>query len=344
MKKPARTEPAAPQARRRRAAAASDPSRPRGAIKGAASIAASPARADEPARESLGPKEAQSANPYDFRAKKLAPLIEEKALGSGEYPYDKKLKRKKYEAELELLQIELIKLANWAKAKGERIAIVFEGRDAAGKGGAIQNFTAHLNPRQARIVALTKPTPTEAGQWYFQRYAAHMPTRGEIAIFDRSWYNRAGVERVFGFCTEGETDAFLKAAPHFEHMLARDGIRLFKFFLTIGKEMQVKRLFERWRDPLHRWKISDLDEHAIEKWDDYSAALERMLSKTDSDPAPWSIIRANDKRRARLEIIRRVLDATPYDGKDNKAVGKPDRKIAVSAKSFLARGGEEETK
>ena len=278
----------------------------------------------------------------DFRAGTLPKSLLDAAFGSGGFPYDKKLKSGSYERELRLLQIELVKLANWARLKGERIAIVFEGRDAAGKGGAIQRLTQHLNPRQARIVALSKPTPPEAGQWYFQRYAAHMPTRGEVAIFDRSWYNRAGVERVFGFCTPKETDRFLEEAPPFETILVRDGLRLFKFFLTIGREMQIKRLNDRWKDPLHRWKISDIDAKAIEKWDDYSVAFERMLKKTDSPAAPWTVIRANDKKRARLEIIRCVLDALPYDGKDKKIVGKPDRRIALHAAAFLAEGGESE--
>ena len=278
----------------------------------------------------------------DFRASVLPKAIAEAALRSGGFPYDNKLKPKRYDPELRLLQIELVKLVKWAKVTGERIAIVFEGRDAAGKGGAIQRFTAHLNPRQARIVALSQPTATEAGQWYFQRYVTQMPTRGEIAIFDRSWYNRAGVERVFGFCTPAQTDLFLAEAPQFESLLTRDGIRLFKFFLTIGQEMQVKRLFDRWHDPLHRWKISDIDAQAIEKWDDYSAAFERMLNATDSTATPWTIIRANDKRRARLEIIRCVLDALPYDGKDKAIVGAPDRKIAISAETFLGAGGEAE--
>ena len=279
----------------------------------------------------------------DFRISRLPDEIAVAALGSGGFPYDEKLGEKRYEKDLRRLQIELVKLLNWTKAKGERVAIVFEGRDAAGKGGAIQRLTQHLNPRQARVVALSKPSPVEAGQWYFQRYAAHMPSRGEMAIFDRSWYNRAGVERVFGFCTPQETDRFLVEAPQFEAMLTRDGVRLFKFFLTIGREMQFKRLFDRWNDPLDRWKISDLDARALEKWNDYSVAIERMLRETDSEATPWTVIRANDKRRSRLEVIRHVLDALPYDDKDKSAVGKPDRKIALSAAAFLKAGGEAES-
>ena len=279
---------------------------------------------------------------FRYDAKTLPRQIEKAALASGGFPYDRKLDQKRYEKDLRLLQIELVKVQNWVKTTGERVAIIFEGRDAAGKGGAIQRLTQHLNPRSARIVALSKPTTTEAGQWYFQRYAARMPTRGEIAIFDRSWYNRAAVEPVFGFCTPEETDHFLDEAPAFEAMLTRDGIRIIKFFLTIGREMQMKRLFERWHDPLDRWKISDIDAKAIKKWNAYSAAFETMLKRTDSAAAPWTVIRANDKRRARLEVIRHLLDVLPYAKKDTEAIGTPDRSIAISASTFLGTGGEEE--
>jgi polyphosphate kinase 2 len=285
---------------------------------------------------------ADLAAAFRFDARHLPDEIDKAALRSGGFPYDSKLKRTVYEADLRQVQIELVKVLNWVKASGERVAIVFEGRDAAGKGGAIQRLTQHLNPRSARVVALGKPTSTEAGQWYFQRYVAQMPTRGEIAIFDRSWYNRAGVEPVFGFCTPQETEHFLKEVPEFEAMLVRDGIRVIKFFLTIGREMQMKRLFARWHDPLHRWKISDIDAKAIEKWDAYSAAFEKMLARTDSSAAPWTVIRANDKKRSRLEVIRHLLDVLPYDKKDDRAIGTPDRKISISAATFLGTGGEEE--
>lgn len=273
---------------------------------------------------------------------KLPDWIDDRALRSGGYPYDRKLPVKRYDAELRALQIELVKLLNWVKAEGERVAIVFEGRDAAGKGGAIQRLTAHLNPRSARVVALPKPTSTEAGQWYFQRYVAEMPTRGEISIFDRSWYNRAAVEPLFGFCRKEQTESFLREAPEFEAMLARDGLRLVKFFLTIGKEMQMKRLYRRWRDPLHRWKVSEIDEKAIEKWSDYSRAFNRTLRATDTPAAPWTVIRANDKRRARLESIRHLLGVVPYKHKDASIVDAIDRKIAIPAAAFLADGGEED--
>ncbi len=279
----------------------------------------------------------------DFRISmaRLPDEIDKRARKSGGFPYDSKLPRKKYEKDLRDLQIELIKLLTWARKEGQRIAVIFEGRDAAGKGGAIQRMTAHLNPRSAHIVALPSPTPAEAGQWYFQRYIPHLPAQGELAVFDRSWYNRAGVERVFDFCQEAQTEQFLRDAPEFEAMLARDGIRIFKFFLTIGKEMQMQRLHTRWRDPLHRWKVSAIDEKAIEKWSAYSTAFDRMLRKTDTPAAPWTVIRANDKRRARLECIRHLLDATPYANKDSSVVGSPDRRIALPAAKFLESGGEE---
>ena len=222
------------------------------------------------------------------------------------------------------------------------MAILFEGRDAAGKGGTIQRLTEHLNPRFARVVALGTPTETQKGQWYFQRYVEQLPSRGEIVIFDRSWYNRGGVEPVFGFCTPDETTRFLDETPKFEGMIARDGLRLVKLFLTIGREMQMKRLHARWHDPLDRWKLSSIDFQAIEKWDAYSAAFERMLAATDHAAAPWLVLRANDKRRGRLEAIRHVLDVIPYDGKDRTLVGRGDFTIATSAAAFLGSGGEEE--
>ena len=291
-----------------------------------------------------GAGSAVGRDPADWRfdMPELPKEIRAAALTAGGYPYDERLPEKHYLRDLHKLQIELVKLLTWVKARHERVVILFEGRDAAGKGGTISRLTEHLNPRSARVVALPKPTDGEAGQWYFQRYVEHLPTRGEIAIFDRSWYNRGGVERVFGFCTEAESERFLSEAPNFEAMLARDGIRIIKFFLTIGRETQMKRLHARWHDPLDRWKLSDLDFKALEKWDAYSAAFERMLSLTDSAYAPWTIVRANDKRRLRLEVMRHVLDVLPYDGKDEAAIGTPDHKICISAATYLGTGGEEE--
>ncbi|AMJ62556.1 polyphosphate kinase 2 [Bosea sp. PAMC 26642] len=277
---------------------------------------------------------------FDIEAEVLPQAIVDASYHSGDYPYGKRMKRKRYDRELEPLQIELQKLLSWVRETGERIVIVFEGRDGAGKGGTIGRFTQHLNPRQARVVALSKPSDIEQGQWYFQRYAAQMPTAGEIVFFDRSWYNRAGVEAVMGFCTPQQTDALLREAPAFEGMLARDGIRLIKLFLTIGREMQMTRLHARWHDPLKRWKLSPIDFEAIPRYDAYSQAFEQMLAKTSSDWAPWHVLRANDKLRARLSAIRLVLDAIPYAGKDEAALGEIDRKIMLSAEDYLDKGGE----
>ncbi|MEZ5818800.1 MAG: polyphosphate kinase 2 [Hyphomicrobiaceae bacterium] len=274
---------------------------------------------------------------FDLENPKLPKEIEERALGSGGYPYDKKLKRVDFEHELKLLQIELVKLQFHAGKTGDRIVVVFEGRDSAGKGSCIGRFREHLNPRSARGVALTKPTETERGQWYFQRYAAQMPTMGEIVLFDRSWYNRAGVEKVMGFATPDQVADFLREAPQFEGMLVRDGIHLFKIYLEIGREMQLQRFHERCHDPLKRWKITDMDRAAMAKWEDYTLAKEEMFRFTNTAVAPWTVILANDQRRARLEAIRLVLKAMAYDGKDAKAIGELDDKIVGTGPDFFHR-------
>lgn len=286
---------------------------------------------------------AHKAPVFDIKAPHLPERIAGAAMQSGEYPYDKKLKRSEYEEELIQLQIEELKALDWIKKSGERVMVLFEGRDSAGKGGTIKRVTQHLNPRSVKVVALGKPTEQELGQWYFQRYVSHFPTRGEMTIFDRSWYNRAGVEKVFGFCTPQQVDAFIAEAPGVEGIMARDGKFLIKYFLTIGPEMQMKRLHARWHDPLARWKLSDLDFKAIDKWEDYSNAYEYMLQHTDSAAAPWTILRANDKRRLRLEAIRYMLKSLPYSGKDEALVSIPDPKIVLPASTFLGLGGEENT-
>ncbi len=257
----------------------------------------------------------------------LPKAIDETAFGSGGYPYGKKLKKDAFEQELYALHVQLAHLQTWLRNSGERVVCLFEGRDSAGKGTCISHFIRHLNPRNCKVVALTKPTETEQGQWYFQRYVEHLPTRGGMALFDRSWYNRAGVERVMGFCTPEQHAQFLREAPEFEGMLVRDGIRLFKFFLDVGQEMQLVRFHERRHDPLKQWKISDIDIAAMERFDDYTAAKEEMLRFTHTAIAPWTIILANDQRRARLETIRAVLLSIDYDGKDVKAIGKADPNI-----------------
>lgn len=229
-----------------------------------------------------------------------------------------------YEEELHTLQIELLKLQNHVKDKGLKVMIIFEGRDAAGKGGTIKRITEHMNPRGARVVALSKPSDIERTQWYFQRYTPHLPSAGEIVLFDRSWYNRAGVEPVMGFCTPQQHELFLEEAPHFEKGIVADGIRFFKFWLAIGQETQLKRFHDRRHSPLKMWKFSPMDVAGIEKWDDYTKARDVMFERTHSAHAPWTVVLANDKRRARLAVIRRLLLSIPYDGRDMDVVGEED--------------------
>ena len=274
---------------------------------------------------------------FDLDDPVLPDWIEAAAFKSGGFPYDKSLKSEAYESELIPLQVELVKLQAHVMAKGLRLAIVFEGRDAAGKGGAIFAFRQYLNPRHARDVALPKPSETEAGQWYFQRYVAELPTAGEIVTFDRSWYNRAGVEPVMGFCTPEEHASFLKQAPRFESMLVDSCLILFKFWLDIGQEMQLKRFHERRHNPLKIWKLSSIDYAALDKWDDYTKARDQMLAACHAEGAPWTIVLANDKRRARLNIIRQVLASVDYAGRDLAVVGKPDPEILGFGPKFLAR-------
>ncbi|MBB3455589.1 polyphosphate kinase 2 [Rhizobium sp. BK313] len=264
---------------------------------------------------------------FDVDDPVLPDWIEEEALASGGYPYKKKLKDEEYLEELEKLQIELIKVQFWLQATGKRVMALFEGRDAAGKGGSIAATSAHMNPRLARVVALTKPTDREAGQWYFQRYVAQFPTAGEFVLFDRSWYNRAGVEPVMGFCTQEQYEQFLKQTPHMEKLIVQDGIFFFKFYLDIGREMQLKRFHERRHDPRAVWKLSSMDIAALTKWKDYSEKRDRMLKETHMDYAPWTVLHANDKRRARLNLIRHMLLTLDYNGKDEKAIGEIDDKI-----------------
>jgi polyphosphate kinase 2 len=273
--------------------------------------------------------------PFDIDNPKLPAEIKEKALTGDGYPYAKKMKREPYERDLAALQFELVKLQSHIQAKGERIVVVFEGRDSAGKGGCIARFMHHLNPRHARSVALSKPTETESGQWYFQRYIAHMPTAGDITLFDRSWYNRAGVERVMGFCTKDQLAAFYRDAPEVENLLIQDGIRLFKIYLTIARETQLRRFHERRHDPMKQWKLTDIDLAAIARWDDYTAAQHDMFRFTHTPTSPWTVIRSNDQRRARLESIRLVLNAFDYAKKDKSVAHAPDPKIVGSSEEFL---------
>ena len=254
------------------------------------------------------------------------------------YPYSTRLRRVDYEAFKYELQIELLKLQNWVKESGERILILFEGRDAAGKGGTIKRTMEHLNPRGARVVALEKPTPQEAGQWYFQRYIEHLPGAGEIVLFDRSWYNRAGVERVMGFCTSAEYLEFLRQTPELERMLVRSGIRLIKFWFSVSRGEQLRRFKSREHDPLKQWKLSPIDLASLDKWDDYTKAKEAMFFHTDTADAPWTVIKSDDKKRARINAIRYILHAVPYANKNPEIAYAPDPLIVGSAADIYEDG------
>ncbi len=254
------------------------------------------------------------------------------------YPYDERMQRDVYEREKRLLQIELLKLQNWVKDTGERIVIVFEGRDAAGKGGTIKRFMEHLNPRGATVVALEKPSERERTQWYFQRYVAHLPAAGEIVLFDRSWYNRAGVERVMGFVDSRDYLEFMRQAPEFERMLVRSGIRLIKLWFSVTRSEQRTRFVIRQVDPVRQWKLSPMDLASLDKWDDYTEAKEAMFFYTDTADAPWTVVKSNDKKRARLEAMRHVLNRFPYTGKDLEVVGTPDPLIVGPAATLLEQG------
>jgi polyphosphate kinase 2 len=243
-----------------------------------------------------------------------------------------KLADDEYHSNLRELQIELLKLQRWVKATDQKVVIVFEGIDAAGKGGTIKRFTDYLNPRGARVVALNKPSDTERTQWYFQRYVEHLPAGGEIVLFDRSWYNRAGVEHVMNFCTPEEYQEFMHQAPQFESMLVRSNIKLVKFWFDVSQEVQQSRFEARRHDPLKRWKLSAIDEQAIGLWDEYQQAKIKMLAQTDTDFAPWTMVRSDDKRRARINSIKHVLHNINYDNKDFEIATPPDDRVISSVK------------
>ncbi|WP_432825323.1 polyphosphate kinase 2 [Dactylosporangium sp. CA-092794] len=248
-----------------------------------------------------------------------------------DYPYPERMTRGEYDHIKRLLQIELLKLQNTIKDRGERLVVLFEGRDAAGKGGTIKRFMEHLNPRGARVVALEKPSERESTQWYFQRYVHHLPSAGEIVLFDRSWYNRAGVERVMGFATRAEYLEFMRQAPELERMLVRSGIRLVKFWFSVSRNEQRTRFLIRQVDPVRQWKLSPMDLASLDKWDDYTEAKEAMFFYTDTADAPWTVVKSNDKKRARLEAMRHVLSRFDYEGKDVDLVGTPDPLIVGPA-------------
>ena len=276
------------------------------------------------------------------RQRKSAEVSPDEELGadwrSGAYPYKNLMSRQNYEAQKYLLQVELLKLQAWAKETGQRIVILFEGRDAAGKGGTIRRFMEHLNPRGARVVALEKPTEVERGQWYFQRYVQHLPTAGEIVLFDRSWYNRAGVERVMGFCSDDEYQEFMRQAPQFERQLVRSGVHLIKFWFSVSRKEQRRRFKEREAHPLKQWKLSPIDLASLDKWDDYTRAKEAMFFETDTIDAPWTVIKSDCKKRARLNAMRYVLNKVPYANKDMDNIGMPDPLIVGRANALYEKG------
>jgi polyphosphate kinase 2 len=274
---------------------------------------------------------------FDIDDPKMPDWVEDNKITAGGYPYDKKLKRSDYEDELEALQEELVKLKSHMDKTGERMIIVFEGRDAAGKGGTINVLTDYLNPRETNVVALPKPTETEQGQWYFQRYVKHFPTSGEITIYDRSWYNRGGVEPVMGFCTPEQNEKFLFEVPGFENMITDEGIHFFKFWLNIGRETQLERFHDRRHSKLKYWKLSGIDIIGMSKWDDYTNARNQMIKATHTDNAPWNIVRYNDKRRGRLEVLRHILSKMEYEGKSKKVIGQPNDKIIGQGYDFIEK-------
>ena len=260
------------------------------------------------------------------------------AFEAGRYPYARLLGRVAYETEKARLQAELLKVQIWAQETGQKFVILMEGRDAAGKGGTIKRFMEHLNPRYARVCALTKPSDVEKGQWFFQRYIAHLPTAGEMVFYDRSWYNRAGVERVMGFCSPSEYLEFMRQAPELERMLVRSGIRLHKYWFSVTREEQRTRFIARETDPLKMWKLSPIDKASLDRWDDYTEAKEAMFFYTDTADAPWVIVKSNDKKRARLNCMKHFLSSLDYPNKDPEAIGTPDPLIVGRASQVLDMG------
>jgi polyphosphate kinase len=297
-----------------------------------------PAEAAEGLR-SIHSAAADLAKPAPKRRPTHDPEAVRRAFETGEYPYATRLSEREYNERVLPLQVELLKAQAWAKASGGRCALLFEGRDAAGKGGTIKRFMEHLNPRGARIVALEKPSERERGQWYFQRYVEHLPAAGEFVFFDRSWYNRAGVERVMGFCQASEYLEFMRQAPELERMLVRTGLRLFKFWFSVTREEQYRRFKSRETDPLKHWKLSPIDKASLDKWDAYTEAKEAMFFYTDTADAPWTIVKSDDKKRARLEAMRHFLFHLPYPDKDERVVHAPDPLIVGNSALVLARSG-----
>jgi polyphosphate kinase len=270
------------------------------------------------------PAEVPAEVPHLATRMRHDPSAIRRSFETGEYPYQTRMRRAQYERHKAALQVELLKVQKWVKESGQKIVVLFEGRDAAGKGGTIKRFMEHLNPRGAQVVALEKPTDQERSQWFFQRYITHLPAAGEIVLFDRSWYNRAGVERVMGFCTPSEYLEFMRQCPDLERMLVRSGIWLFKYWFSVTREEQRSRFESRSQDPLKQWKLSPIDRASLDKWDDYTEAKEAMFFYTDTADAPWIIVKSDDKKRARLNCMQHFLSVLPYEDKDKKLVKGPD--------------------
>ena len=286
--------------------------------------------------------ETQTLTKPKVRPKKATPLpssekqpLPANSIDAKDYPYAEKMSRADYEREKAALQVELLKVQHWVQETGQKHVMLFEGRDAAGKGGTIKRFTEHLNPRAARVVALNKPTEEERTQWFFQRYIKHLPSAGEIVLYDRSWYNRAGVERVMGFCAPTDYLEFMRQTPEFERMLTRSGIHLFKYWFSVTQDEQKRRFASRATDPLKQWKLSPIDKASLDKWDDYTEAKEAMFFYTDTADAPWTIIRSDDKKRARLNCMRHYLASLDYPGKDASVALQPDPLIVSTAHGVL---------
>lgn len=265
-------------------------------------------------------------------------LAKNKIFADANYPYSTKMNRAKYETLKQELQIEILKMQGWAKETGQRILILFEGRDAAGKGGTIKRLMEHMNPRGARVVALEKPSNEELGQWYFQRYVKHLPSAGEIVLFDRSWYNRAGVERVMGFCKSGDYLEFMRQAPELERMLVRSGVTFFKLWFSVSRNEQFRRFQQRKVDPLKQWKLSPIDMASLDKWENYTEAKEAMFFYTDTADAPWTVIKSDCKKRARINVMRFILNNLDYPNKNKSVVRPPDPLIVGAAKNIYEKG------
>jgi polyphosphate kinase 2 len=286
---------------------------------------------EDGAAAALTPAEKAATARHELAEMRHDPDAIRRVFETGEYPYQGRMSRSVYEKHKAALQVDLLKAQRWIKETGQRVVVLFEGRDAAGKGGTIKRFMEHLNPRGARVVALEKPSEEERGQWYFQRYVRNLPTAGEMVMFDRSWYNRAGVERVMGFCRANEYLEFMRQAPELERMLVRSGIWLFKYWFSVSQEEQRRRFERRKFDPLKQWKLSPMDLASVERWDEYTEAKEAMFFYTDTADSPWTVIKSDDKKRARLNCMRHFLNSLPYPDKSEEAIKGPDPLIVGSS-------------